>query len=93
MACQWRVCVSGHFAQTTNPLCYHFLIAYGVSANARNRWDNANVRFLGYVPEDDAERYGDKILESGVHEDEREALFHGGFGCLVEFTGRLEDID
>lgn len=72
---------------------YHFLIAYGVSANARNRWDNANVRFLGYVPEDDAQRYGDKIQESGVHEDEREALFHGGFGCLVEFTGRLEDID
>jgi uronate dehydrogenase len=34
---------------------YHFIVAYGVSANSSNRWDNAGVRFLGYQPEDDAE--------------------------------------
>jgi uronate dehydrogenase len=72
---------------------YHFIVAYGVSNNARNRWDNANVRFLGYEPQDDAERYAAAILASGTHEDEREALFHGGFGCLAEFAGKLEAID
>lgn len=72
---------------------YHFIVAYGVSNNARNRWDNANVRLLGYQPEDDAERYAADILSAGIREDEQEALFHGGFGCLVEFAGRPEEID
>ncbi|HLX02238.1 MAG TPA: NAD(P)-dependent oxidoreductase [Trinickia sp.] len=72
---------------------YHFVVAYGVSDNARNRWDNSNARFLGYRPEDDAERFADEVLSSGAREDEREALLHGGFGCLVEFAGRLEDIE
>lgn len=72
---------------------YHFIVAYGVSDNARNRWDNANVRFLGYKPEDDAEQYAAEILAKGASEDEREALFHGGFGCLREFEGRIEEID
>jgi uronate dehydrogenase len=72
---------------------YHFIVAYGVSANARNHWDNANVRFLGYRPEDDAEHYAAQILATGAREDEREALFHGGFGCLNEFAGRVEEID
>jgi uronate dehydrogenase len=72
---------------------YHFVIVYGVSGNARNRWSNANARFLGYAPEDDAERSAARIAAAGVHEDAREALFHGGFGCLVEFDGDLRRID
>lgn len=72
---------------------YHFLIAYGVSGNARNRWDNANVRWLGYAPQDDAERYAAQIAATGQVEDAREALFHGGFGCLVEFDGDPDAID
>jgi uronate dehydrogenase len=72
---------------------YHFIVAYGVSNNARNRWDNSNVRFLGYQPEDDAEQYAAGILSSGAQEDEREALFHGGFGGLVEFAGQIDNID
>lgn len=72
---------------------YHFLIVYGVSGNARNRWDNANVRRLGYAPEDDAELSAAKIAASGQIEDAREALFHGGFGCLVEFDGAPGRID
>ena len=72
---------------------YHFVIVYGVSGNARNRWDNANVRQLGYEPEDDAERYAAQIAATGQTEDAREALFHGGFGCLVEFDGNPERID
>jgi uronate dehydrogenase len=65
---------------------YHYVVVYGVSANARNRWSNANARFLGYAPRDDAENAAAAIL-AGPPEDAREALFHGGFGCLVEFDG------
>jgi uronate dehydrogenase len=72
---------------------YHFAVVYGVSGNARNRWDNANVRYLGYVPEDDAELQAARIAATGHAEDAREALFHGGFGCLVEFDGDPGRID
>jgi uronate dehydrogenase len=72
---------------------YHFVIVYGVSNNARNRWSNANARFLGYQPQDDAEQGAARIAASGQQEDEREALFHGGFGCIVEFDGDVRRID
>jgi uronate dehydrogenase len=72
---------------------YHFLVAYGVSGNTRNRWDNANVRALGYVPQDDAEHYAAQVLADSPPEDATEALFHGGFGCLVEFAGDPARID
>jgi uronate dehydrogenase len=72
---------------------YHFVVVYGVSGNARNRWDNANVRHLGFVPEDDAESRAPAITASGQAEEAREALFHGGFGCLVEFDGDPGRID
>src|SRR5580692_1889913 len=36
---------------------YHFVIIYGVSNNLRSRWDNSNVRFLGYRPQDDSEMF------------------------------------
>jgi uronate dehydrogenase len=72
---------------------YHFVVVYGVSNNARNRWDNSNARWLGYQPQDDAERYASEIDSTGAEEDEREALFHGGFGCLAEFAGSVEEID
>jgi uronate dehydrogenase len=72
---------------------FHFLVAYGVSNNTGNRWDNANVRWLGYRPQDDAQQYAAQILSSSATEDEREALFHGGFGCLREFDGQLDEID
>lgn len=72
---------------------YHFVVIYGVSDNARNRWNNANARSLGYRPEDDAQNYAKDIFASGAREDEREALFHGGFGCLNEFAGDIGAID
>ncbi|WP_246797596.1 NAD-dependent epimerase/dehydratase family protein [Burkholderia perseverans] len=72
---------------------YHFVIVYGVSDNARNRWDNANARFLGYRPEDDAERHAARILAEAPAEDAFEALFHGGFGCRVEYDGHPDDVD
>lgn len=72
---------------------FHFEVVYGVSANARNHWDNANVRHLGYAPQDDAETFAARIHAEAPPEDPREALFHGGFGCLNEFDGDLDRID
>lgn len=72
---------------------YHFIVAYGVSNNARNRWDNANARALGYRPEDDAERFAEQIRAAAEPEDELDALFHGGFGCRVEYAGNPDDVD
>jgi uronate dehydrogenase len=51
------------------------------------------VRRLGYAPEDDAEQYAAQIAATGQTEDARESLFHGGFGCLVEFDGDPQRID
>jgi uronate dehydrogenase len=59
---------------------YHFVIAHGVLGNARNRWDNANVRQFGYELENDVRPYTVQIAATGEVEDGREALFHGGFG-------------
>jgi uronate dehydrogenase len=72
---------------------YHFVVVYGVSGNARNRWDNANARYLGFEPQDDAELHAAQIHAANRPEDSREALFHGGFGCLVEFDGDPSRID
>src|SRR6516165_7813653 len=56
---------------------YHFVIIYGVSNNLRSRWDNSNVKFLGYRPQ----------------EDPIAAQFHGGFYCPMEFAGDTTRID
>jgi uronate dehydrogenase len=72
---------------------YHFVIVYGVSNNLRSRWDNTNVKFLGYRPEDDSEVYAAEILARGEKENGISAQFHGGFYCPIEFsgdTGRVE---
>jgi uronate dehydrogenase len=68
---------------------YRFLVAYGVSANRRSRWSNADVDFLGYRPEDDAEVFADAIEGSGAVEDPDEARFHGGSFCTLEHTADL----
>jgi uronate dehydrogenase len=66
---------------------YHFVIIYGVSNNLRNRWDNSNVKFLGYRPEDDSEVFAAEILALGKKENEIAAQFHGGFYTPMEFSG------
>jgi uronate dehydrogenase len=65
---------------------YHFVIVYGVSANLRSRWDNTNVKFLGYRPEDDSEAFAAEILASDAKENEIAAQFHGGFYTPMEFA-------
>ncbi len=72
---------------------FHFLIAYGVSANTRSRWRNAEVDFLGYAPQDDSERFAAEILARGEAEDPIAAQFHGGFACPVGFVGDAGRID
>jgi uronate dehydrogenase len=72
---------------------YHFVIVYGVSNNLRSRWDNSNVKFLGYRPEDDAEVFAAEILALGKKENEIAAQFHGGFYTPIEFAGDATQID
>jgi hypothetical protein len=72
---------------------YHFVIIYGVSNNVRGRWDNTNVKFLGYRPEDNSEVFASEILATGAQEDEIAAQFHGGFYCPMEFAGDPTMID
>ena len=72
---------------------YHFLIVYGVSNNERCRWNNANVEFLGYRPEDDAEAFAPLIFAEGGKEDDIAAQFHGGPQCRIEFAGDSSQID
>src|SRR6202163_956075 len=72
---------------------YHFVTVYGVSNNLRSRWDNTNVKFLGYRPEDDSEVFAAEILALGVKENEIAAQFHGGFYTPMEFSGDTAQID
>jgi uronate dehydrogenase len=72
---------------------YHFVIVYGVSKNLRSRWDNTNVKFLGYCPEDDSEVFAAEILAPGAKENEVAAQFHGAHYCQMEFTGDTSQID
>jgi uronate dehydrogenase len=72
---------------------YHFVTVYGVSNNLRSRWDNTNVKFLGYRPQDDSEVFAAEILAMGAKEDEIAAQFHGGFYCPMEFAGDASRID
>jgi len=71
---------------------YHFVVVYGVSNNLRNRWDNSNVKFLGYQPQDDSEVFAAEILAKNIPEDPIAAQFHGGFYCPLEFVGTTERI-
>jgi uronate dehydrogenase len=72
---------------------YHFVIAYGVSNNLRSRWDNTNVKFLGYAPQDDSEQFAAEIFAEGKKENEISALFHGAHYCATEFDGDTSLID
>src|SRR6202012_5368654 len=72
---------------------YHFITVYGVSNNLRSRWDNSNVKSLGYQPQDDSEKFAAEILAEDVKENEIAAQFHGGFYCPMEFFGGTSETD
>lgn len=71
---------------------YHFVIAYGISNNARARWSNAKVAHLGYRPQDNAETYAAQILAKPDDEDPLAKQFHGGFYVPIGFSGNADAI-
>lgn len=63
-----------------------FLTVWGVSANARSYWDNAQAARLGYRPRQNAEDHAPEIL---AREDPLEPLarqFQGGGFAAAAFT-------
>jgi uronate dehydrogenase len=55
-----------------------FEIVYGVSANQRSWYDNANAARLGYRPQDDSERYAAEIVAREKPGDPRAEKYQGG---------------
>ena len=64
-----------------------FEIVYGVSANTRSWYDNANAVRLGYQPQDDAESYAAEVLAKEKPGDPRAELYQGGNFVFVEIGG------
>ncbi|MBC8163302.1 MAG: NAD(P)-dependent oxidoreductase [Roseiflexaceae bacterium] len=72
---------------------YHFLVAYGVSANTRNRWVDASADILGYRPQDNAEEFAAELAGKAPPPGDPARECHGGPFCALEFTGDLSKID
>jgi uronate dehydrogenase len=72
---------------------YHFLVAYGVSGNTRNRWLDPNADFLGYKPQDNAEEFAPELAGKTAPPGDPAAECHGGPFCALEFAGDLSKID
>ncbi len=65
-----------------------FEIVYGVSANRRSWYDNANAERLGYAPQDDSEAWAEEILNKTIPgADPRTEKFQGGPFVLAEDGG------
>ena len=65
-----------------------FEIVYGVSANRRSWYDNANAERLGYRPEDDSEPFAGEILaREKPGADPRTDKYQGGPFVLAEDGG------
>jgi len=61
-----------------------FEVVYGVSANTRSWYDNANARRLGYRPQDDSEAFAAGVLAREQPEDPTAALYQGGAFTVEE---------
>jgi uronate dehydrogenase len=66
---------------------YHFITVYGVSDNARTRYRNKGVEFLGYRPQDKSEDYAADIMLKPDTEDAISRQFHGGMYTPMGFDG------
>ncbi|MGD1955960.1 MAG: NAD-dependent epimerase/dehydratase family protein [Sphingomonadales bacterium] len=71
---------------------YHYVCVYGVSANRDANWDNSQVDWLGYQPQDNAADYEAEILAQPDDEDAIAKALHGGRFCSDEFDGDLTKI-
>ena len=65
---------------------YVYEVVYGVSANPRSWWDNANAYRLGYRPQDNAETFADRLVGK-VSGDPVSDAHHGGTFVGADFTG------
>jgi uronate dehydrogenase len=61
-----------------------FEIVYGISANRRAWYDNANAYRLGYRPQDDSETFATDILAREQPGDPVAEKFQGGLFCIAE---------
>ena len=61
-----------------------FEIVYGVSANTRSWYDNANAIRLGYKPQDNAEAWAAELLAKEKPGDPTAELYQGGAFCVEE---------
>ncbi len=67
-------------------------VVYGVSANTRGGWwDNSNAFRLGYRPQDDSERFAEKVAHLTFDHPAAE-LSHGGTYVSAEFEGNDDAI-
>jgi uronate dehydrogenase len=65
-----------------------FEIVYGVSANRRSWYDNANAEGLGYRPQDDSEPWAEEVLKNDKPgADPRTEKFQGGTFVIAEDGG------
>ena len=65
-----------------------FEIVYGVSANRRSWYDNANAEGLGYRPQDDSEPWAEEVLKNEKPgADPRAEKFQGGTFVIAEDGG------
>jgi len=61
-----------------------FEIVYGISANKRAWYDNANAFRLGYKPQDDSETYVAEVLAREKRGDPTAEIYQGGVFCVAE---------
>ncbi len=61
-----------------------FEIVYGISANKRAWYDNANAYRLGYRPQDDSEVFAAEVLAREAPGDPVAEKFQGGLFCVAE---------
>jgi uronate dehydrogenase len=61
-----------------------FEIVYGISANKRAWYDNANAYRLGYRPQDDSENFAKEVLAREKPGDPVAEKYQGGVFCVAE---------
>ena len=61
-----------------------FEIVYGVSANKRSWYDNANAARLGYRPQDNSETYAAQVLAREKPGDPTAEMYQGGTFVVAE---------
>jgi len=62
---------------------------YGVSDNDRRWWDNGKAGYIGYRPQDNAERFADSIMANAAPADHRDPAFRfqGGVRSAQDYVG------